>query len=79
MNKPPGLIDVARDWREKGTVPGVLKGHHAVDGKNEWEMPLYPYPLKTGWDAATSSFKPVEGPRGGVERVAARFRPAAAE
>ena len=50
-----------------------------VDGKTELEMPIYPYPIKTGWDAATASFQPVEGPRGGVERVAARFRPAAAE
>jgi feruloyl esterase len=50
-----------------------------VDGKQELELPLYPYPMKTGWDAATSSFKPVEGPRGGVERVAERFRPAAKE
>jgi len=42
-------------------------------------MTIYPYPLKTGWNAATSSFGQVDGPRGGVERVAVRFRPAAAE
>ena len=45
-----------------------------------WKLaPLYPYPAKTGWDAGTSSFQRVEGPRAGVERVAAAFRPAAAE
>ena len=42
-------------------------------------MPLYPYPTKTGWDAETSTFKPIDGPRTGVERVAAPFRPAPAE
>jgi feruloyl esterase len=50
-----------------------------VDGKTELEMPIYPYPTKTGWDAATSTYQPVEGSRGGVERVAERFRPPAAE
>jgi feruloyl esterase len=42
-------------------------------------MPIYPYPAKTGWDAATSSYHPVEGPRGGVEPVSSRFLPPAAE
>jgi feruloyl esterase len=79
INKPPSLIEVVRNWREQGVAPGVLQGRRVVDGKTELEMPLYPYPTKTGWDAATSSFKPVAGPRGGVERVAARFRPPAAE
>jgi feruloyl esterase len=79
INQPPSLIEAVRTWREKGTAPGVLQGRRMVDGKKELEMPLYPYPMKTGWDASTSSFKPVEGPRGGVDRVAERFRPAAAE
>ncbi|MDR3400949.1 MAG: tannase/feruloyl esterase family alpha/beta hydrolase [Chthoniobacter sp.] len=79
INQAPSLTEVVRTWREKGTAPEELKGRRVVDGKTEWEMPLYPYPLKTGWDAATSSFKPVDGPRGGVERVADRFRPPAAE
>ncbi|MFZ4776107.1 MAG: tannase/feruloyl esterase family alpha/beta hydrolase [Terrimicrobiaceae bacterium] len=35
---------------------------------------LYP-----AWDAETATFKPVDGPRGGVDRVADRFRPPAAE
>ena len=79
VNQTPGLTEALRNWREKGVAPEALQGRHVVDGKTEWEMPLYPYPLKTGWDATTSSFKPVDGPRGGVDRVADRFRPPAAE
>jgi feruloyl esterase len=76
--QPPSLLEYVRTWREKGTAPTMLTGRRVVDGKTELEMPLYPYPTKTGWDAATSTFKPVDGPRGGVERVAERFRPPAA-
>jgi feruloyl esterase len=76
--QPPGLLDYVRTWREKGTAPGALTGRRVVDGKTELEMPIHPYPTRTGWDASTSSFKPVDGPRGGVERVAERFRPPAA-
>lgn len=75
----PNLLEVVRAWREKGTVPEMLQGKRLVNGKVEFEIPLYPYPTKTAWDESTSSFKPVEGPRGGVDRVAASFRPAAAE
>lgn len=77
INQPPSLLETVRTWREKGTAPGVQTGRRVVDGKTALEMPLYPYPAKTGWDAST--YKPVDGPRGGVERVAARFRPPAAE
>lgn len=79
VNQPPSLLETVRAWREKGTVPGTLTGKHVTEGKVEWELPLQPYPLKTGWNATTSAFQPVEGKRGGVERVAERFRPAAAE
>ena len=79
INQPPALLDVLRTWREQGTAPEKLTGRRVVDGKVELEMPLYPYPTQTGWDPATSAFKPVNGPRGGVERVAPAFRPAAAE
>jgi feruloyl esterase len=79
IQNTPSLLDVVRAWRENGTVPEMLPGKRVVGGKTELEMPLYPYPKKSVWDAATSSFKPVEGPRGGVDRVAASFRPAAAE
>lgn len=76
INQPPNLLEAVRAWREKGTAP-ALKGKHAENGQPSWEMPLYPYPTRTGWNAATSSFQLVEGPRGGIERIAERFRPAA--
>lgn len=79
INQPPNLLEAVRAWREKGTAPVALTGRHAENGKSAWEMTIYPYPLKTGWNAATSSFEQVDGPRGGVERVAGRFRPPAAE
>ena len=79
INQPPNLLDAVRAWREKGAAPNALQGRHVENGKPPWEMPLYPYPTRTGWNAATSSFQPVEGPRGGVERIAERFRPPAVE
>ena len=79
INQPPNLLDAVRAWREKGTAPFALTGRHAETGKPAWEMPLYPYPTRTGWNAATSTFQPVDGARGGVERIAERFRPPAAE
>lgn len=79
IQNTPSLLEAVRAWREKGVIPGMLQGKRVVDGKTELEMPLYPYPIKTVWDSATSSYRPVDGPRGGVERVAATFRPAAAE
>ena len=48
-------------------------------GREEWHLPVYPYPKRTAWDAATSTYKAVDGPRGGTEPVAEKFRPAATE
>lgn len=79
VNQAPNLLDALRAWREQGIAPAALTGRHVVNGKTEWEMPLQPYPQKTGWNAKTSSFEAIEGPRGGVERVAERFRPVAKE
>ncbi|MFA6287822.1 MAG: tannase/feruloyl esterase family alpha/beta hydrolase [Opitutaceae bacterium] len=79
INNLPGALGLVVDWREKGVDPKTMRGRRMVEGKTEMDMPLYPYPTKTAWDAATSSFKPVEGPRGGVDRIAERFRPTAAE
>jgi len=75
----PEMLDHIVKWREKGIAPDVIHGLCVANGKTSMDMPLYPYPAKTGWDAASDSFKPVDGPRGGVERVAARFRPPAVE
>ena len=79
ITQTPNLIELVKQWREKGTAPDALQGRRVAAGKTELEMPLYPYPTKTGWNAETSSFQPIEGPRAGVERVAPAFRPAAAE
>ena len=77
INKLPNMLDLVIQWREKGTAPDQIQGQRIVDGKTEMDMPLYPYPSKTGWEAG--KFKRVEGPRGGVDRIAERFRPAAKE
>jgi feruloyl esterase len=79
INQAPNLLDAVRAWRETGTAPFALTGRHVENGKSLWEMTIYPYPTQTGWNAATKSFEPADGKRGGVERIAERFRPAAAE
>jgi feruloyl esterase len=79
INQAPNLLDAVRSWRETGTAPFALQGRHAENGKSLWDMTIYPYPTQTGWNAATNSFKPVDGKRGGVDRIAERFRPAAKE
>jgi feruloyl esterase len=66
-----------RAWRETGTAPFALQGRHVENGKSLWEMTIYPYPNQTGWNADTKSFQPVEGKRGGVDRIAERFLPGA--
>lgn len=75
----PNLLDVVIRWREKNAAPGVLWCRQLVDGHPGSTFPLYPYPSKTAWDDQTKGYKPVDGPRGGVDRVSERFRPHAAE
>jgi len=77
INKLPNMLDLVANWREKGLVPDMIQGQRVVDGKTELDMPLYPYPAKTVW-TPEGGFKPVDGPRGGVDRIAPRFRPPAA-
>ena len=79
LSPAANFIELVRAWREKGTAPGEITGKRAVPGEPELSMPIYPYPTKTEWDAATSSYKPVEGPRGGIEPVSKSFLPPAAE
>jgi feruloyl esterase len=79
INHPQDMLQAVIDWREKGAVPDVMHGKRVVNGQTVLDMPIYPYPTKTGWDAASSSFRPVAGPRGGVDRVAASCLPPAAE
>lgn len=78
INKLPDMLGLVMTWREKGEAPGKLSAQRIVEGKTELDMPLYPYPEKTSWNK-TAGFKPVEGPRGGVDRVSERFSPKAAE
>ena len=78
INKLPSGLNLVVDWREHGVAPEKLQAQRIVDGKTEIDMPLYPYPTRTSW-SKDGGFAPVEGPRGGVERVAERFRPAPAE
>lgn len=75
----PNALDIVAKWREKGVEPQAIPAKKMVNGKTVIEMPIYPYPAKTAWDAASKSYKAVEGPRGGVDPIAERFRPAAAE
>lgn len=77
--RTPNMLEIVKNWREKGTVGEMVDGLRVRDGKSELAVPLYPYPNKLGWDADTAKFKPVDGKRGGVDRVAAAFRPAATE
>ncbi|MDR3709578.1 MAG: tannase/feruloyl esterase family alpha/beta hydrolase [Capsulimonadaceae bacterium] len=79
INHPPDMLSAVREWREKGNAPGELQGKRIVDGETVLTMPLFPYPSKTGWDAATSTFKRIDGARGGVDRVSDHFLPPAAE
>lgn len=79
INQPANLLDTVRAWRETGTAPFALQGRHGENGKAPWEMSLYPYPPRTGWNATTATFQPVDGQRGGVERIAERFRPTATD
>ncbi|MGN6626694.1 MAG: tannase/feruloyl esterase family alpha/beta hydrolase, partial [Tepidisphaeraceae bacterium] len=79
INHPPDMLHVVRNWREHGTIPDSLQGQHVVDGTVEWQLPLYAYPTQAHWDAAANAFVPIEGPRGGVEPVAAPFLPPPAE
>jgi feruloyl esterase len=77
INKLPNMLDLVINWREKNMAPEMIKGQRVVEGKTELDLPLYPYPSKTGW-APETGFRPVDGPRRGVERIAERFRPSAA-
>lgn len=79
INNLPSALTLVVNWREKGEAPGMMQGKRVVAGKTEMEIPVYPYPAKAVWDAETAGFKRIEGPRGGVDRIAERFRPPAAE
>jgi feruloyl esterase len=75
----PGIFEALIAWREKGAAPEILHDKRTVAGKIQLDLPVYPYPTKIRWDTASASYKPVNGPRGGVERTSDKFLPPAAE
>ncbi len=78
INKLPNMLDLVIKWREKGEAPEMIQGQRIENGKTEMDISIYPYPSKTSW-TQDGGFKPVDGPRKGVDRIAERFRPPAAE
>ncbi|RBP39623.1 tannase/feruloyl esterase [Roseimicrobium gellanilyticum] len=81
INSLPRMLKLVMDWREKGIAPGKIQAQRILYGKTTIEIPLYPYPAKAAVDPASGGkgFVEVVGPRGGVERVAERFRGKAGE
>ncbi len=77
INHLPDWFKLVVDWREKGTAPDAIQGKRVIEGKTEMDFPIYPYPEKTAWDAKASAYKRINGPRGGVDPIAARFLPKA--
>lgn len=61
----PDLLAAVVAWRERGEAPEALRCRRVVEGVTELELQVPPYPARPDGSA---------GPRGGVERVAARFR-----
>ncbi len=75
VNALPDMLELLVRWRESDEAPEQIEGKRMTNGQTDWTMPIHPYPAKTGWDAAAGGFTKMEGPRGGVGRVADRFRP----
>lgn len=79
INTLPPTLDLVRNWRENGAAPDLITGQRVVDGKTAYESPIYPYPTVARWFPDANRYSPVDGPRGGVERIAPRFLPPPAE
>ena len=78
INSMPNMLDLVIRWREQGVAPDRIQARRIIEGQTELDIPLYPYPMKTGY-TKEDGFKPIEGLRRGVERIAERFRPPAAD
>jgi feruloyl esterase len=78
INRLPNLLEAVVDWRENGLAPEGLQAQQVVEGRVELDLPVYPYPAQTTWNAQAARYQQVGGPRHGVEPIAARFRPPAA-
>jgi feruloyl esterase len=79
INRIPSTLDLVMNWRENGIAPDVIAGKRVVEGRTEYEMPIYPYPTQARWSPESGSYHPVEGLRGGVDPIAERFRPPPSE
>lgn len=75
VNNFPGLLDLVVNWRENGIAPEGLNGRRLERNRLVFQIPVHPYPTRAVHNAAEKTFAAEEGPRGGVARVAARFRP----
>lgn len=78
INSMPNMLDLVIRWREQGVAPDRIQARRIIEGQTELDIPLYPYPMKTGY-TKEDGFKPIEGLRRGVDRIAERFRPPAAD
>lgn len=78
INRLPNMLGLVMHWRETGEAPDRIQAQRVTNGKTEIDIPLFPYPAKTGYTEA-KGFERIDGPRRGVDRIAERFRPKAAE
>jgi pimeloyl-ACP methyl ester carboxylesterase len=76
---PAGLLDLVVNWRENGIAPDGFIGRRFENGKRIFEVPVFPYPTRSVYDATHKRYTQEIGPRGGVARAAERFSPAAQE
>lgn len=76
INGIPDPFPLLVNWREHGVPPGVIRLHRQY-AEETVDIPLYPYPGKTGYKTGIGFF-PEQGARG-VLPVAGRFLPAACE
>lgn len=61
----PDLLAAVVAWRERGSAPEALRCRRVIAGVAEMDLSVPPYPARLDGSV---------GPRGGVERVAERFR-----
>jgi feruloyl esterase len=74
INRLPSMLNLVMNWFEKGIAPDRIEAKRVIDGHVELNLPLFPYPAKTIYSEA-KGFERIDGPRGGVDRIASRFRP----
>lgn len=73
LKHQPDLLKIVSAWREDDIAPDSLDYVVLGNAEQPVTLPVFPYPVKTGWDAQSGEFIPVDGPRGGVDPIAPRF------